>query len=156
MSVASSELSAQIERDRAALTAYIRSLIRNAAEAEDLAQETFLRAHNRLDTLRDPGALEGWLYQIATHITIDRIRQRSGVAEQQLHKPADELTIPDNRQPSALTVLQQTEMSACVQAHVAKLSDAYKAVLLLHDVDGLTANEIAALLGLPLTNVRGW
>jgi len=154
MSVALPELGVQIERHRAGVARYIRSLIRNAAEAEDLVQETFLRAHKRVDTLRDLGALEGWLYQIATHVTIDRIRQKSRVAERQLEHPAEELTIPDNRQPSALAVLQQTEMSACVQSHVAKLSDGYKAVLLLHDVDGLTANEIAVLLGLPLTSIK--
>ncbi len=154
MSVVSSELGSQIEHHRAAVTRYIRSLVRNTAEAEDLAQETFLRAHSRVDSLRDPGALEGWLYQIATRVSIDRIRQRSHVAARQVDHPLDELPLADNRRPSALTVVQQAEMSACVQAYVARLSDAYKAVLLLHDVDGLTANEIAALLGLPLTSIK--
>jgi len=45
-------------------------------------------------------------------------------------------------------------MSACVQQYVAKLSDAYKAVLLLCDADGLSANETAELLQLPLTTVK--
>jgi len=149
-----SEFVGQIERHRAAVTRYIRSLIRNDADAEDLAQETFLRAHTRLDTLRDQDALEGWLYQIATHVTIDRIRQRAHAAEKHGDSPLEELPLPDNRRPSALTVVQQDEMSACVQAHVARLSDGYKAVLLLHDVDGLTANEIATLLGLSAANVK--
>jgi RNA polymerase sigma factor (sigma-70 family) len=76
--VASSELEQQIERHRAAVARYIRSLIRNAAEAEDLTQETFLRAHNRVDSLRDPGALEGWLYQIATE-TAHALRNASAM-----------------------------------------------------------------------------
>ncbi len=45
-------------------------------------------------------------------------------------------------------------MSECVQRHVASLSDSYKAVLLFHDVDGLTADEIEQLLKLPLTTVK--
>ena len=45
-------------------------------------------------------------------------------------------------------------MSACVQQYVAKLSDAYKAILLLHDAEGLTAKEIAHLLQLPITTVK--
>ena len=45
-------------------------------------------------------------------------------------------------------------MSACVQQYVAHLSDAYRAVLLLHDVDGLNNGEISELLGLPLTTVK--
>jgi RNA polymerase sigma-70 factor (ECF subfamily) len=45
-------------------------------------------------------------------------------------------------------------MSECVQRYVTDLSDGYKAVLLFHDVDGLTADEISHLLRLPLTTVK--
>jgi len=51
-------------------------------------------------------------------------------------------------------VIQQKEMSTCVQKYLAKLSDDYKAVLLLHDDEVLTAKEIAHLLQLPLTTVK--
>jgi RNA polymerase sigma-70 factor (ECF subfamily) len=126
-------------------------LIRHAAEADDLAQEVFLRAHRQLPTLRDPAALESWLYQIATHVSIDRMRQRAKALEREADTPVEDLPIADQHRPSPLTVLQQDEMSACVQRYVANLSDGYKAVLLLHDSDGLTADEIAHLLDLPLT-----
>lgn len=142
------------ERHRAAVTRYIRYLVRNAADAEDLAQEVFLRAHSNRETLRDAQAMESWLFQIATHASIDRMRQRARAAERAPSQPVEDLTISDRNQPSALTVVQQSEMSACVQKYVAKLSDAYKAVLLMHDTDGLTAVEIAELLKLPLTTVK--
>ncbi len=144
----------EIERHRAAVTRYIRYLIRDAAEAEDLAQETLLRAHRQRETLRDADALKSWLYQIATHVSIDRMRQRARVAGRLVDTPAEELAIADRKQPSPLTIVQQQEMSACVQQHVAKLSDAYKATLLLHDAEGLTDKEIADLLALPITTVK--
>ncbi len=142
------------EQHRAAVTRYIRYLVRNAADAEDLAQEVFLRAHSNRETLRDAQAMESWLFQIATHASIDRMRQRARAAEREADQPAEDLPIADHTKPSALTVVQQAEMSACVQKYVAKLSDAYKAVLLMHDADGLTAVEIAELLKLPLTTVK--
>ncbi len=142
------------ERHRAAVTRYIRYLVRNAADAEDLAQEVFLRAHSNRETLRDTQAVESWLFQIATHASIDRMRQRARAADRDADKPAEDLPIADRNQLSALTVVQQSEMSACVQKYIAKLSDAYKAVLLMHDADGLTAVEIAGLLKLPLTTVK--
>jgi RNA polymerase sigma factor (sigma-70 family) len=143
----------EAEQYRPAVTRYIRYLIRDSAEAEDLAQETFLRAHQRPETLRDLGALESWLYQIATHVSIDRMRQRAQSASRMLEKPAEDLPIVDqNRSP--LTIVQRNEMSSCVQLYVAKLSDPYRAVLLLHDSDGLTAEEIANLLQLPLTTIK--
>ncbi len=142
------------EQYRGAVTRYIRYLVRDAAEAEDLAQEAFIRAHRQRDTLRDPAALESWLYQIATHVSIDRMRQRAKAAERHAPEPVEDLPIPDSAHPSALTVIQQEEMSACVQRYIAKLSDAYKAVLLLCDADGLSASETSELLQLPLTTVK--
>ena len=144
----------EMEQYRPAVTRYIRHLVRDAAEAEDLAQETFLRAHRQISTLRDPAALAGWLYQIASHASIDRLRQKAQAIQRQIGAPVEDIPIADRDRPSPLTVIQQNEMSDCVQRYVADLSDPYKAVLLFHDVDGLTANEIAHLLQLPLTTVK--
>ena len=144
----------QLERHRGPVTRYLRYLVRNAAEAEDLAQEVFLRAHRQLPALRDAAALQSWLYQIATHVSIDRMRQRAKALARESNAPVEELPVADQRRPSPLTVIQQDEMSACVQRYVADLGDGYKAVLLMHDSDGLATNEISQLLHLPLTTVK--
>lgn len=144
----------ELERYRGAMTRYIRYLIRDPVEAEDIAQEALIRAHRQLGSLRDPAALESWLYQIATHASIDRMRQRAKAVEREAGEPVEELPIADVTRPSPLTVLQQQEMSSCVQRYVAQLTDSYKAVILLHEADGLTAEEIARLLQLPLTTVK--
>ncbi len=144
----------EIDSHRAALRRYIRSLVRNDAEADDLSQETLLRAHRQQETLRDPGALVGWLYQIATRVSIDWLRQQARTGQRRVDQPPEDLAIADQKQASPLVVVQQAEMSACVQQHVERLGDAYKAVLLLHDTQGLTAKEIADLLQLPLTTVK--
>ncbi len=143
-----------LERYRPAATRYIRYLVRDSAEAEDLAQETFLRAHRQRAALRDPAAMESWLYQIATHVTLDRLRQRARTVGRQVDSPLEDLPLADQNRPSPFTIIQQTEMTECVQRYVANLSDSYKAVLLLHDADGLTSNEISELLRLPLTTVK--
>ncbi len=105
-------------------------------------------------TLRDPAALTSWLYQIATHVSVDRLRQRARTVRRQVDTPVEDLPIADRYRPSPFTIIRQTEMSECVQRYVADMSDAYKAVLLLHDADGLTAGEIASLLQLPQTTIK--
>ena len=67
---------------------YFLYLVRDATGIEGLAQEALIRAHRQRDTLRDPAALETccerfcpWLYQIATHVSIDRMRQRAKAVE---------------------------------------------------------------------------
>lgn len=144
----------EVERHRAAVTRYIRYLVRDSGEAEDLAQETLLRAHRQRNTLRDAAALESWLYQIATHVSIDRLRQRTRTRDRLVNAPIEDLAITDRDRPSPLAIVQQREMGECVQRYVAELSDGYKAVLLLHDGSGLTAGEIGQLLQLPLATVK--
>ena len=142
------------EQYRPVIARYIRNMVRDSADAEDLTQETFIRAFRQRATLRDETALLSWLYQIATHVALDRLRQRIRIQSRQDEQRPEELCVEDKSTLSALSVIQQSEMSECVQAYITRLSDGYKTVLLLHDVDGLTASEIADLLGLPLTTVK--
>lgn len=132
---------------------YVRSVVRDAADAEDLAQETFVRAYRRRDSLRDPEATLAWLYSIATHVCLDRLRQEARRAPRRSTADPAELTARESVATAQLHV-EQEEMSACVQGYVADLSDGYRAVLLLHDVYGLTSREIAALLGDSVGSVK--
>ncbi len=138
---------------------YILRLTRDPAEADDLTQETFLRAHQRLESLQEPAALATWLYRVATHICYDRFRQRS------YRRPAESLDAAadeaggeggwiDPDAPRLDQVIEQQLTSACVQRHLARLSDSYRAVILLHDLHGMTNPEIAAMLGCSLEAVK--
>jgi len=60
------DVSALFESYHQRIYRYALSLMHDPAEADDVAQETFLRAYQRLDSLRDSGALMAWLYRIAT------------------------------------------------------------------------------------------
>lgn len=131
---------------------YALSLTRSPIEADDLTQETYLRAQASREPLRDPGARMTWLYRIATHAHVDRMRQRGrrpiadGVA-------VEDLPLADPG-PSLAHAIEQREMGACVQDYLARLPESYRAALMLHDLEGLTAPEIAVLLGASLPTVK--
>lgn len=125
---------------------YVLSLVQDRTEAEDLTQETFLRAHRQREALRDPAAAAAWLYSIATHVSLDRLRQRSRRRSTEARVDPEGVSLSDPA-PSAELRVEQNEMSACVRDYVSDLSDSYRAVLMLHDAHGLTCPEIAALLG---------
>jgi RNA polymerase sigma-70 factor, ECF subfamily len=131
---------------------YVLRMVKNRAEAEDLTQETFLRACRGCDSLRDPEAVRGWLYRIATHVCLDRLRQRTSP----LSLDSQEGRIPTSVSlaPSVLEIAERKETSACVQRCLDFLPDSYRAVILLHKAHSLTADEIAHLLGLKLTTVK--
>lgn len=144
----------EVEQHRTAISRYIRKMVRDGTEAEDLTQETIIRAIRQRSSLRDDAALLGWLYRIATHVSLDRLRQRARLQARHDDQRSEDIEIEDKHAESPLSIVQRQEMSSCVQQYVAALPDTYRAVLLLHDVDGLMASEIAQLLGLPLTTVK--
>jgi len=161
LTVLSAGLSEVLATHREAIVRYIRGIVRNDAEAEDLTQETLLRAYKKLSTLEDPTRLVPWLYRIATNVTHDRFRQAS-----YRHRPlsleedkgvtgesAKREIVPDDS-PRLDKLMEQREMSSCVQEYIEDLSDPYRAVILLHDVQGLTNPEIAEMLGVSLATVK--
>ncbi len=133
---------------------YIMSMVHNTAEAEDLTQEAFLRAYRRRESLREEGAQTAWLYQIATHVCLDRLRQYARRAASESETDFDSVEVAEPDAPSLQKVVERGEMSACVQRYLNGLSDSYRAVILLHDMHELSGPEIAEMLGESLANVK--
>ena len=136
--------------------------MRDQDEAEDLVQETFLRAHTRLASLRDPTAVGAWLFRIATNVAHDRFRRTSfgfgrawsldgSVGDGHASAAA---TLADEDTPRIDELLEKDEMSSCVQEYIDELPDDYRAVILLKDLEGLTNPEIAEMLGCSLPTVK--
>jgi RNA polymerase sigma-70 factor (ECF subfamily) len=133
---------------------YILSMIRDPAEAEDLTQETFLRAYRQRDSLREAAARTAWLYRIATHVCLDRLRQYARRNPMESDTDLDQVDVAEPDTPSLQQTMERDEMSGCVQRFLSRLSDRYRAVILLHDMHDLTAAEIAQLLGDSLDTVK--
>ena len=139
-------------RDR--IYRYILRMVRDATEAEDLTQETFLRAHRRLYLLRHPEAVGSWLYRIATHVCLDRLRQRKPQDSLEEEKTANRVDATVRARPSPAEIVERRQTSLCVQRCLDYLPDDYRAVILMYEIHALTAPEIASLLGLRLSTVK--
>lgn len=133
---------------------YIRAIVQDPAEAEDLTQDALVRAYCKLDSLRNSASFTSWLYRIATHVAYDRLRRRARRAPLRSDVDLDAVDLPDGKTPSVLETVAQRELSAHLQRHLDVLSDTYRVVVLLHDVHGLTGPQTAAATGLSLPNVK--
>ncbi|MFQ5350566.1 MAG: RNA polymerase sigma factor, partial [Thermoanaerobaculia bacterium] len=121
----------------------------------EITQETFLRAHRKLSSLEDPAKLSPWLYRIATNLSYDWLRRSSRQPHlDSLSEPAAVAAEPDDRGPRLDQLIEQREMGSCVREYVESLPDSYRAVILLHDLEGLTNPEIAELLGISLATAK--
>ncbi len=133
---------------------YIMSMVQDTAEAEDLTQETFLRAYRGRNSLREEGAQITWLYKIATHVCYDRLRQYARRSPMESKTDLDQVDVSEPDAPSLQETLEQDEMSGCIQRYLTRLPDTYRAAIMLHDMHELDAPEIAALLGESLPNIK--
>ncbi len=141
-------------RYRQALLDHVRSIVRNPAEAEDVLQEVLVKAHQNIGQLRAEGALTTWLFRIATHLGIDHLRRHSRQPEVVRDVDPKELASEDEGAPGLERMVERQEMSACVQRFLLDLPSVYRTVLLLHDLDGLTAGEIAGKLDITVENAK--
>jgi RNA polymerase sigma-70 factor, ECF subfamily len=143
-----------VEAHRERALRYITSIVRDAAEAEDVLQEVMLRASRGYAELRAEEALTTWVYRVATHACVDHLRQRARRLPVETWTELDELVAYDDSLPSVQQTVERQQMSECVQRLLGRLPDQYRSVLILADLDGLTASEIGELLGLTLTTVK--
>lgn len=129
---------------------FLTTLVQDPVQAEDLLQETFLRAHRHWESLRDPAAVKAWLYRIATNICNDHFRRSASPLASPLPAPEFDLLLEhitsDQAEPEADSMVERVEMSRCVQQILHRLPEAYRLAILLHDVHGLTNAETAQVL----------
>jgi RNA polymerase sigma-70 factor, ECF subfamily len=128
-----------------------RGVLRNDADAEDVAQEALLRAYRRFDRLRDAQLFRGWLVRIVFRLALDRARsaKRRELRETEWAQPA--------RRPAPLTA-EELAASSEFQAHFDRALDALpeklRLVLLLAAMEGHSLEEVAAMLSLPVGTVK--
>lgn len=129
--------------------------------AEDLCQETFLRVHGGLATF-DGRNFGGWLATIATNVAISELRrrraQKRGQRTLSLDAPiagTDDLYLdPPGREADPAQRAHDREFAARVRAAVRDLPEEFRVPVVLRDLDGLSYEDIAAVLGVPPGTVR--
>lgn len=139
-----------------AIYRYILRLVHDADEAEDLTQEAFLRVHRHFSSLQEPTAIKAWLYRIATNVCYDRFRQAAFKSQESINQDLDavEERLEDLDSPGLEQVIDQVEMSACIQKYIERLSDDHRMIIMLHDLHGMTHPEIARQLNCSLETVK--
>jgi RNA polymerase sigma-70 factor (ECF subfamily) len=128
-----------------------RGVLRNDADAEDVAQEALLRAYRRFDGLRDPLRFRGWLVRIVFRLALDRARsaKRRELRETEWAQPARHAA-----PPSAEELAASSEFQARFDRALDSLPEKLRLVLLLAAMEGHTLEEVAAMLGLPIGTVK--
>jgi RNA polymerase sigma-70 factor, ECF subfamily len=137
-------------------------MVRDRELAEDLAQETFVKALNAIDSYRPEFKFSSWIFKIANNAAIDHLRRReldtlsldgSPHAETPEAMQATALQI-GARQESPLDAVEAKELGGSIEAAIGRLRPEYRSCILLRHVEGRAYEEIAEILNLPLGTVK--
>jgi len=137
-------------------------MVRDRELAEDLAQETFIKVLNAIDSYRPEYKFSSWIFKIANNAAIDQLRRRSldtlsldgsPHAESAEAIEATTLQVGDGRE-SQLDEVANRELGAMIEEAIGQLRPEYRNCILLRHVEGRPYEEIAEMLDLPLGTVK--
>jgi RNA polymerase sigma-70 factor, ECF subfamily len=137
-------------------------MVRDRELAEDLSQETFVKALNAIESYRPEFKFSSWIFKIANNAAIDHLRRReldtlsldgSPHAETPEAMQATALQI-GARQESPLDAVEAKELGGAIEVAIGRLRPEYRSCILLRHVEGRAYEEIAEILNLPLGTVK--
>ncbi len=127
------------------LHGFILSRVSDAAAADDILQDVFLRILSRIDTLNDCDKLQSWIYQITRNANIDHYRKQKKTAEL----------------PAALSAMEDElsdeigkNINSCLLPMVESLSEPYREAVMLSEIQGKTQKEVAEEQGISLSGAK--
>ena len=145
-----------IEEYQFRLFRYLVYITGDRTRAEDFFQETWIRVLERGHQYDGKSRFEGWLFTIARNLVIDWQRQRKPASLDTLTDADQEhpMQLADERGASALQSILNAEQQTQMQGALAHIAAVYREVLLLRFQEELQLEEIAAVLGTPISTVK--
>ena len=148
-----------VRRYQERIYATIYHMTSNHEDANDLAQESFIKAFQALKTFKGGSSFYTWLYRIAVNKTINFLKQRKN----RVHMSLDDLDFNAEHDPDLVAFVSDktprreaglAELQEKLNAAMLKLSEPHRLVVVLHDVQGLSHDEIAKIMDCNIGTVR--
>lgn len=133
-------------------------MIGNAHEAEDIAQEAFIRAYTNIHTFDNNRKFSTWLFRIATNLTIDRLRKRKPDyyldAEFKGMEGLNLYSQLSTNEPDPEDEVTRLELQHRIHKEILSLSPIYRSIIILRYIDEFSLKEISEILDIPLGTVK--
>jgi RNA polymerase sigma-70 factor, ECF subfamily len=137
-------------------------MVRDRSLAEDLAQETFIRAFHALKSFNPSYRFSSWLFKIANNLTIDHLRKRTletvsldgapgAVSQEEVDRTR--IAVADGGE-DPLSYVENRELGGQIEEAIGRLRPEYRTAVLLRHVEGYSYEEIAGIMEVPLGTVK--
>lgn len=148
-----------VRRHQERIFATVYHMTSNHEDANDLAQDTFVKAFRSIKSFKGGSSFYTWLYRIAVNKTINFLKQRN----RRTHMSLNDLDFNAENDPDLVALVSDktprreaalTELQEKLNAAMMKLSEPHRLAVVLHDVQGLSHEEIAQIMGCNIGTVR--
>ena len=122
--------------------------MRDATQAEDMAQEAFLKAYRLLDGFRGDSSFSTWLYRVTSSVCLTELSRRKRRSEVELQ--------PTHYKNAAIQPNYTLDVPEQIRRCVTKLSDRYAEIVTLYYLKGVSYDEIAEAMDIPMGTLKTW
>jgi RNA polymerase sigma-70 factor (ECF subfamily) len=140
-----------VEKYRKQIYSIVYSMTRNHADADDLSQDTFIRAYENLHRFKLGTNFRSWLFRIASNLCIDHLRHKKRFPEDNLD---DQAELPSDRKNNPHNNLEASELMDNITAAVNTLPANQRIVVVLREMQGMGLKEIAKMLNCSESTIR--
>lgn len=147
-----------VERYERPIFSLVLRMVKNRQLAEDLAQETFIKAYRGLSRYDRRRKFSSWLFKIAHNATIDHLRRSrldlESLDEESEDRPSLASRVEDTSTPSPATAAESSDLGRALEGAIAGLRPEYREAIELRFRQGLSYQEIAEITGSPMGTVK--
>ncbi len=137
-----------VEQYSGAVYRLARSVVRDPALADDVTQDTFIAVWKHRDGFRGEGSMRGWILRIAHNTAVSTLRRVKDTA-------TDPSMLPDASEPITVTRMVEGRIAMqALSAALAQLDELSREIVVLREVEGLSYDDIAEALGVPIPTVK--
>jgi len=127
------------------------SILGNQHDAEDAVQEAFINLYRKISSFRGSSSFATWFYKIIRNLAYDKVRRKAAYRRAYEAYSGEGMVVNSPTRPDRATV--QSELRAVLEEALLKLSPEHREILVLRELEGLSYNEIASVLGIKLGTV---
>jgi len=141
------------------LRAFIAKRVNDQGHVDDILQDVFVRVHQQIDSVSDPGRLVSWIYQITRNAIIDHYRKPGSWREVPTGLSSElevlnEVPMVSNMTRHSDAAELRAELAGCLHPMIERLSQDYRDAITLVEIDGLTQQAAATQMGISLSGMK--
>ncbi|MQY65285.1 MAG: sigma-70 family RNA polymerase sigma factor [Clostridia bacterium] len=139
----------------------IYSIMGNAQEADDTAQEVFLKVYTKADSFKGESSFSTWLYRITINRCVDELRRRKNkiISYETEFNQEEKLKLKDvlaSKERDITEELRKNELQDIIQKAINSLPEKYRIIITLKEMEGLSYIEISQIMKISLAKVKIW